>query len=76
VNNEKEKMQKEETVDYGSVKVTGLQKSLPCSNSGSLIIYPLSFVVAFRTPNRRLLGDYLKIRKEAPLRSFLGCFFR
>jgi hypothetical protein len=64
VNNETAKMQKEETVDYGSVKVTGLQKSLPCSNSGSLIIYPLSFDVAFRTPNRRLLGDYLKYARK------------
>ena len=57
------------------VKITGLQKSLPSSNSGVLITYPLSFVVVFFSPNRRLMGDYLEIHKEAPLRFFFRMFY-
>ena len=33
MSNESEKMQKEVIADYVSVKVTGLQKGLPCLNS-------------------------------------------
>jgi len=68
-------MQKEAVVDYGSVKVTGLQKVLPCSNSGALITYPLNFVVVFLTPNRRLLGECLVKHKEAPLKFFFMTFY-
>ena len=76
MNNEPEKIQKEAVVDYGSVKVTGLQKGLPCSNLGALIAYPLSFVAVIRSPNRRLLGNYLEIHKEAPLIFFFRTFIR
>jgi uncharacterized membrane protein YhdT len=69
-------MQKEAVVNYGPVNVTGLQKGLPCWSSGAVTTYPLSFVVVFRTPIRRLLGEYLEIHKEAQLRLFLERFIR
>lgn len=75
MNNETEQMQKEAVMDCGSGKATGLQKALPCSNLGSLITYPLSFVVVFRTPNRLLLREYLEIQKEAQLRFFFKTFY-
>jgi hypothetical protein len=75
VNNETEMMQKETAVDYGSVKFTGLQEGLPCSNSCALITYPISFVAVFRNPKRRLVGEYLEIHKETPLGFFLGRLF-